>query len=98
LLNQGASPVEPKAELANLVEINDLELKRLTALTETEPTNPLFHAVLGVYTGDEAKAIDLLLDDATPVPTYVRGDAQREYELIHWLRAAQIVLDRFRGG
>jgi hypothetical protein len=97
LLAQGTVPVEAKPDFANLVEINDVEFKRLQALTEVEPSNPLFHAVLGIYTRDETKAIDLLLDDATPVPSYVRGAAQKEYELIHWLRAAQIVLDRFRG-
>lgn len=83
------------AQTPGLIDINGVELERLQSLVDGDPTNPFFHAVLGVYSGDMSVAISLLLDDTTPVPTYVRGQPQHAYELIHWLRASQVVLDRF---
>lgn len=95
---QGDDPVPPVPDETTLIEINDLELSRLKALVKVEPTNFLYHGVLGIYTGDMAPAVELLLDDDTPVPTYVRGGPGKAYQLINWLRAAKIVLDRFPAG
>ncbi len=79
-----------------VMDVNDQQLARLKELSESEPTDALVHAVYGVYTGDFSRALGLLLDDATPAPSYVRGDAN--YPAVHWLRAAKVVLDRYGYG
>lgn len=77
---------------ASLVDINDQMLQRLRDLVDADPKNPLFHAALGVYTGDFEKAITLLLDDTTPVPSYVRGDNPAALSGVEWLFAADVIL------
>ncbi len=74
------------------------ELGLLDLLVKEQPANPLFQAAHGVYTGNFDAAISLLLDPATPVPSYVRGDNPDAFARAHWLRAARIVLDRFGDG
>ncbi len=86
------APTEMKLDLT----MNELDA--LNHFVETEPENFFYQAILFRYTGDPATAISLLLDDATPVPSYVRGAHQRAYELIHWLCAAQVVLERYGNG
>ncbi len=76
-----------------LLDVNDQQLARLKELSESEPTDALVQAVYGVYTGDFSASLKLLLDDGTPSPTYVRGNAN--YPAVHWLRAAKVVLDRY---
>jgi hypothetical protein len=80
----------------SLLDVTLNELDALKHFVATEPQNYFFHAVYGRYTGDMGPAVDLLLDPGTPVPPYVRGAHQRAYELIHWLAAAQVVLERFQ--
>lgn len=77
---------------ASLVDINDQMLQRLRDLVDADPKNPLFHAALGVYTGDFEQAITLLLDDTTPVPSYVRGDNHAALSGVEWLFAADVIL------
>lgn len=43
--------------------ITDGELAVLKAYTELEPNNALFHAMYGKFTGDQSKAIKLLMDE-----------------------------------
>lgn len=90
ILLQGS--VEMDAKELQLLDITDQMLTRLRELVEAEPTNPLFHAALGVYTGDFEQAITLLLDDQTPVPTYVRGLNEAALIKVEWLFAAGVVL------
>lgn len=78
----------------NLLDINQAALTRLQALAEAEPDNPLYNAVIGIYTGDFSKAISLLLDDETPLPTYVRGKDPLAYGRVEWLFAARLILRR----
>lgn len=78
-----------------LLEINGEMLARLRELVDAEPENPGYAVALGVYTGDMERALDLLLSDATPVPTYVRskgGHADEAYALAEWLFWAGVAL------
>jgi len=77
----------------NLTSINGEMLDRLLENAELEPTNPLFAAALGRFTGDQSKTISLLLDAATPCPSYARGETPDTYCKINWLKAAKIVLE-----
>ncbi len=79
-----------------LLDVTMNELDALRYFVVAEPDNYFFQAVYGRYTSDMSPAVDLLLDPGTPVPSYVRGAHQRAYELIHWLAAAQVVLERFK--
>lgn len=74
-------------------KLHEADLDRLRVMASEEPLNPLFAAVLGVYTGNMERAISLLLDPSTPIPSYVRGERRDLYATIHWLRAARFVLD-----
>lgn len=78
----------------DLVDVDGLMLDRLKELVEAEPENPLYHAVLGVYTGDMAKAVELLLRDDSLVPTYIRGDNPVAFLHTEWLFAASLALKR----
>ena len=85
---------EPQEGLPlELVKIREQFAERLKALANQRPDDALFQAANGVYTGNFDRAIDLLLLDETPVPSYVRG--ADSYPLVHWLFAAKIVLKRF---
>lgn len=77
---------------AELIDINDSMLKRLRELTEAEPLNPGFATALGIYTGDMTRAVDLFLDTATPIPSYVRGANPAAFafaERLFWLQKAR---------
>lgn len=75
---------------AGLLAINDSMLSRLNDLAASNFDDALFQTALGIYTGDYARAIELLTADTYVLPTYVRGaDA---YGLVHWLFAAHLVL------
>jgi hypothetical protein len=78
----------------NLLDVNQALLTRVQALADAEPQNPLYQAILGIYSGDFSTAIDLLLDDQTPIPTYVRGKDQQAYAVAQWLFVARLVLRR----
>lgn len=90
-----ALELDPSLEVQALLDINDQMLARLEGLARADPDNAYFHAVLGVYTGDLARATELLLDAATPVPSYVRGDNPEAFAEAHWLLAARTVLQRY---
>lgn len=66
---------------------------RLQEHAAREPQNPKYQAILGIWTGNFAKAIDDVLDPSRPLGTYVRcggdwcGLAER-------LFAERIILDR----
>lgn len=79
----------------SLLDINDQMKTRLADLVHSEPQNPLFHAANGVYSGDFTQAIALLLDEKTPIPSYVRGGNPAAFALIEWLFAADLVLRRY---
>lgn len=70
--------------------INDSMLERLQALAAESPDDAFFAAVLGVYSGDMSRALDLLLSPGYKAPSYVRG--ADVYVHIHWLAAADIAL------
>lgn len=78
--------------------ITDDAKGRLDSLAELRPDDFLIQAVAAVYSGDYDHAIDLLLDPATPAPSYVRGDQAANYRRALWLRAARIVLNRVGDG
>jgi hypothetical protein len=67
--------------------------KRLEEHVEREPFNPFFQYVLGLFTGDMSKTIDLLLDPSEPVGTYVRcGDEKRRCILAERIFTASMTL------
>ncbi|TXH10644.1 MAG: hypothetical protein E6R04_04745 [Spirochaetes bacterium] len=84
--------VDMEALEIELVGISDQMLDRLNDLVEAEPQNPLFHAALGLYTGDFDQAFTLLLDDASPVPTYVRGHNVEVLAKVEKLFAMMLVI------
>lgn len=59
------------------------------------PQDALMQAIKGVYTGDEAPALELLTADSYQCPSYVRPVAI--YCAVHKAFAAKIVLSRFGG-
>lgn len=72
------------------LDIDGVMLGRLEALAEDDQ-DALMQAAYGRYTGDQSKALDLLLADETPIPSYVRG--ADTYKLVYWLKAASVVLN-----
>jgi hypothetical protein len=75
----------------NLTAINGEMLDRLLENADKEPNDPLFAAALGKFTGDQSKALELLLAE-TVCPTYARGENPELYCKLIWLEAAQILL------
>ncbi len=73
--------------------VTDVCLARLKQLASDRPTDALFHAIAGIYTGDEMPALALLTADAYACPSYVRG--ADSYCLVHKAFAGKIVLTRF---
>jgi hypothetical protein len=76
----------------NLTAINSEMLDRLLENYTFDPLNPLFAAALAKFTGDYGIAINLLMADDTPCPTYARGEKPELYCKINWLHAAKLVL------
>lgn len=72
--------------------ITDQMVARLEELRSVEPENAFFASVLAIYTGSQEEALDLLLSDAAPLPTYVRGEGAGNFARAHWLLAAKILL------
>lgn len=70
--------------------INDSMISLLKELSR-KSDDALMHAAYGRYTGNASVALDLLLSD-TPTPSYVRG--HDNYKLVHWLKAASVVLNK----
>lgn len=83
--------VDDQAKLA-LTDVTGNMVDRLNELVAADPDNALFHAALGTYTGDLDRAIELLMDESTPAPGYVRGEIGNQYHLVEWLFAADLVL------
>ena len=83
----------------SLIDINGDMLARLEELVRAEPENPLFAVALGVYSGDMAKGVELLLRNDAPRPTYVRSKDRHADDLYwraEWLFAARLALNRMR--
>ncbi len=77
------------------IDVSGSQLDRLKEHAARDPRDPLFQAVLGVYTGDMGPALDALLADDDYAGEYVRCEHFRECQLAAWLFAADIVLRRF---
>lgn len=86
---QGAVEMD-KLEV-QLLDITDQMLTRLNELVVAEPQNPLFHAALGIYTGNFDQAFSLLIDGA-PTPTYVRGHSVEVLAKVERLFAMMLVI------
>lgn len=72
------------------LDVDGVMLDRLKELAE-DKSDALMQSAYGRYTGDQSLALDLLLVDETPMPTYVRGS--KNYKLVYWLKAASVVLN-----
>ena len=72
--------------------ISDNALGALKSHPNAFPDDYLFHAILGQYTGSQAKSMALLLGGINP-SSYVRGAQPERYALANWLLAARITLD-----
>ena len=73
--------------------INKEMLDRLKENAAAYPDDFLFSAALGRFTGDQSRALDLLLSDTLVCPSYARGERPDVYCKIIWIQAAKIVLD-----
>jgi hypothetical protein len=90
----------PKGTALELFSISETMYSRLVEHASREPENPLYAAVLGLYTGDLRTAVDLCLIDPAPVGSYVRieeGMEERAY-LAEVIFACSIVLRKFGHG
>ncbi len=74
--------------------ISDICLEALRSNVRDTPTDALFQAALGVYTGDFDYAIKLLVDPDYQCPTYVRP--LPVYCTIHKAYAAKLILKSYR--
>jgi len=82
---------------SSMSEINSNQFKALEGMTEKNPQNPLFWAIKGIYTGDMERAIELLLDENTPEPSYISGENEEGYWLVEWLLSYGIVKRQMTG-
>jgi hypothetical protein len=87
-----ATRADPDGQPLALLDVNQGMLERLQALASSDPQDALFACVLGVYSGDMSRALDLLFSDAYLAPSYARGD--EVYKNVHWLFAADCALRR----
>jgi hypothetical protein len=69
--------------------INDSMFQLLKNLADDQ-NDALIQATYGKYSGDESKAIGLLLDENYAPPSYVRG--ADNYKMVHWLKAASLIV------
>lgn len=74
--------------------ITDQMKDRLTEVIGEHPSNYTFQAVSAVYSGQFDTVYDLLLNDTTPNPSYVRGERPDVYAKIEWLWAANLVVNQ----
>lgn len=73
--------------------ISDTMLKRLYEHQEREPYNPLFQYMIGKYSNNQEKTLNLLLDQSMPMSRYVRcGYAVDKCKLAEWLFVADLLL------
>lgn len=75
--------------------INEEMLTRLRENAAAFPSDHLFAAALGRFTGDQSRTIELLLSfdsDEPKCSSYVRGQKPDVYCKLNWLQAAKIVL------
>lgn len=96
LLNSAVNEYLRKHQLdgaLGFLDVSSQDLDRLKELSDSDPGDALFAAAYGTYTGDFDHALDLLLDDQSETPSYVRGG--EAYPTVWWLRAAKLVLDRY---
>lgn len=87
-----AMPAKPLAGQGLTVDISDEMYLRLEEHAAREPRNPLYAYVLGRYTGDQARTVELLSADDMPVGEYVRCGVPRQCQLAEWLWVATLVL------
>lgn len=78
----------------NLTSINGEMLDRLTENANAFPTDPLFAAALGRFTGDQSNTITLLLEEKMKCASYARGEKPELYCKLLWLQAAGIILGK----
>ena len=72
--------------------ITEAMVERLREQSKAYPHDALFAAAVALYTGGQAKAIDLLLAEGFRCPTYARGKDPEAYCTAHWLLAARLTL------
>lgn len=80
---------------AGLLDVTGTMYQRLEEHAAAEPSNPLYSYVLGKYTGDQNHTLDLLLDPAMPLGSYVRCADLEQCRLAEWLFTASLLLQDF---
>lgn len=78
-----------------LTAIASSSYDRLKDLASEHPKDYLFQTALAIYSGNYDIAVDLLLDDKTPVPSYVRGDDPKAFALAHRLFVERLIIRLF---
>ncbi len=76
-----------------LTDISDSMYRRLEEHATREPQNPLYQYVLAKYRdGNQAQTLELLLDPAMPLGSYVRCADLEHCRLAEWLFVAHLLL------
>lgn len=83
---------DPSGPATGLTEISGTMIERLKEHADRDPRDPLFQAVLSLYTGVTAPAYEALLSSNDYAGEYVRCERQRACYLAAWIFAADIVL------
>lgn len=89
--------ITPKLRQTDLLDITDPMLSRIKDHVGDEPECPFYNYMLGFYTGDMAKTVDLLLNSKHPNCLYVRGDSIDRVDLAEWLFVANLALKKLEG-
>ncbi len=90
-----ASMPQKPAEGQLVLDISGTMYQRLEEHAADEPQNPLYAYVLGRYTGDQSSTLNLLMDPAMPLGSYVRCTDLEQCQLAEWLFAASLLLRDF---
>jgi hypothetical protein len=77
------------------LEIRNSMFDRVVEHAKREPEDVFYQAMLGRFTGDMSKSIDLCLNRDMPVSGYVRCHEDKRCQLSQYLFACSLVLETF---
>lgn len=77
--------------------ISNVMLERVKEHAHREPDNPFYWFVMGLFTGDMNRPIDLILREDQPVGTYVRCHELERCKLAERIFTADLILEHLMG-